>query len=109
MAENDTKRALPLFLVKKGTISPKDIRRIERLSLVCVVESTEPEAVRLLEPPVDADIPAQARAALHLFRWMKDTGDNNGSFAKRDIVKYFVDILMRSDEVQRVDKTKRVK
>jgi hypothetical protein len=105
MAETPT-RALPVFIVKKDTISPKDIRRMERLAHICVVESTDVHAVRLLEPPEDADVPAQARAALQLFRIVKDHG--NTTFYRSDLTKWFLNFLMDAppDRVERVKKVK---
>lgn len=61
-------RMKPLFLVKPGTMSRADIRRAEKLAGVCIVECADPEGSRYSDPPIDAEIDVQARAALSLLR-----------------------------------------
>lgn len=73
------------------------MRRAEKQTGLCIVQCTDPDAVRMLEPPIDAEIPAQARAALSLFRYIKDTGTSNTSstFYKGDLLRWFVDALCK--------------
>lgn len=87
-----THRNAPVFVVKTGTMSRRDINRLEKLSGFLVVESAEPETVRYLEPPVDADVPAQARAALSLFRMIKASTET--TMYRQNLMKLFLDVLM---------------
>lgn len=72
-------------------MKPKDIRRVERLCGIVVVECAKAEDVRLMEPPVDAGVPAQAQAALNLFRRVRATeGNHQTYFYKGTLIEWFV-------------------
>jgi hypothetical protein len=58
------KKAMLTLLVKTGTVSRRDIARAERLSFLCIVECSDPESSRFLEPPsLISNLDDQARAA----------------------------------------------
>jgi len=101
-------RVLPVFIVQAGTMSDDDIKRLESMAGLIVVQSEAPDAIRLLEPPLERDVPAQAQAALQLFRYIKNTGGNNNTtFYKADLIRWFIDALMDAPPVPRVPKVKR--
>ena len=98
----------PMFLVKPGTVSRKDINRAERLCGVCIVECAQPDSARYSEAPLGADLDEQARAALSLMRMILSSQSPN--FTRGDLTKWFVDILLAShkqpESVGRVKPTK---
>ncbi len=111
MADEEKKpRVLPMFLVKPGSMSQGDIERAEAKCGIVVVECEAPESVRLLEPPVDADIDLQARAALSLMRWVSASySSQTPNFSGAMLIKHFVDILLESSRPESVSKVKKVK
>lgn len=87
--EQKTPHMLPLVLVKPGTMSREDITRAEERSFICIVECTEPEAARFLDPPPYANIDAQARAAMSLLRYI--TGfKSTDSITGGALIKWYV-------------------
>lgn len=82
----------PLFLIKPGTMSRKDISRAERLAGICIVECGEPDAARFCEAPLGADLDEQARAALSLMRTVISHPDTN--FTRGSLTKWFVAELL---------------
>lgn len=93
----------PLFIIKAGTMSSRDIRRIEKLCDVVVAESTMPGEERFLETVfIDAD--AKARAAYELFRRIKDTQAER--LDKSTLIKWFVDILLNGGNIETVKQVK---
>jgi hypothetical protein len=82
----------PVFLVKPGTISPRDIKRTEKQAGICIVECSDPESARFLDAPLDQDIDAQAAAALRLMRFV--VSHNETSFTKGTLMKWFLEVLM---------------
>lgn len=87
-------RMKPLFLVKPGTMSRADIRRAEKLAGVCIVECADPEGSRYSDPPIDAEIDVQARAALSLLRVI--LRQESPTFHRGDLTKWFVNALLES-------------
>jgi hypothetical protein len=81
----------PLFLVKPGSVSKKDIRRVEKLCGICMVECSDPDAARYSEPPLGADLNEQARAALSLMRRVMSMP---GNFSKADLMQWFINELI---------------
>jgi hypothetical protein len=81
----------PLFIVKPGTMSRADIKRAEKLAAICVVECSDPDAVRFLEPPPDAGLDVQARAALSLVRLVTN---GTGPYQRGELLKWFVDQIL---------------
>lgn len=108
---SDEQKALkvkPLFLVKPKTIGAEDIKRAEDATGICIIECSEPEAARFVEPPVMADMDAQARAAISLMRYIVDnTQGYSSTFYGSMLIKHFVDILMYSPKPQSVAKVKK--
>lgn len=93
-------KARPLFIVKPKTMSRTDIRRAEKLTGICVVECDDPASVRLLEPPIDAEIGLQARAALKIFRMMVNGGQHNTvTYNKSDVMRWFLDMLIAGSPI----------
>jgi hypothetical protein len=82
----------PLFLVKPGSVSRKDIERALRHSGVCIVECSETESARYSEPPMGTDLNEQARAALSLMRMV--IASPNAEFKRGELTKWFVDAIL---------------
>ncbi len=82
----------PLFLVTPGSVSQKDIRRVERGCGIVMVECKEPDAARYSEPPIGADLDEQARAALSLLRVVISNPAEN--FSRAQLTKWFVEQLL---------------
>lgn len=87
------KRALPVLIVKPNTVSKADIRRAEKQGFILIVECSEPESVRFVQPPMDADIPAQSAAALELLRVVMEK-DSSTNVTVGFITKRWASILM---------------
>lgn len=94
----------PLFLIKPRTMSPDDIKRVEEQCGIVIVECEEPDAVRLLEPPVSADISEQARASLQVMRKILALPD--GTMNRGQVTRWFVE-LMLAPVPERVARVKR--
>jgi hypothetical protein len=86
----------PLFLVKPGSVSRKDIARAEKHSGICIVECSEPETARYQELPMAYDLNDQARAALSLMRMVVSA--NTVDFKRGDLTKWFIDALLQWDK-----------
>ena len=93
---DQVKMLKPLFLVKPGSISRKDIVRAERHSGICIVECSEPESARYQELPMQYDLPDQARAALSLMRNVLES--STPTFQRGDLTKWFVQALLQWDK-----------
>jgi hypothetical protein len=105
---SDAPRLKPLFLIKPKTISAKDIRRAEKQAGICIVECTEPEQARFLEPPINAEIDVQARAALTLMRYILDNTNNSSvTFNGSMLVKWFTNALLHESRPAAVPKVKK--
>lgn len=109
---NDTQqkpqRKAPLFLIKPKSMNANAIRRAEKMCGIVIAECEDPGSVRLLEPPIDADMDAQARAALSLFRYVSASTTNaTTTFYGANLIKFFVDALLTSSQPSRVEKVKR--
>lgn len=88
----------PLFIIKPGSMSPQDIKRAERFAGLVIVECADPSAVRLLEPPLDKDVPAQAQAALQLMRKVtKWTTSGDCNFSRHWLMQGFLDTLIMDE------------
>lgn len=108
MAEEQKSRVKPLFLVKPGAITATDIERAERECGICIIECETPDAVRLLEPPIDAGIDAQASAALSLTRMvLNHEGNSYTTFTKAGLIEWFTRALMYGSQPKAVAKVKR--
>ena len=103
-------RLMPLFLIKPGTMTRADIERAEALTGICIVECAEPQDARLMDPPVDAQIDLQARAALSLMRYVVGAGGSNTvAFNKADLMRWFVDSILAASLPKPVERVKPVK
>lgn len=103
-------RLKPLFLIKPNSMSARDIRRAEKLAGICIAECEAPEAARFLEPPIDADIDVQARAALSLMRYIvTETSTTTAMFYGSTLIKRFVDMVIASPRPPVVPHVKEVK
>jgi len=105
-------RIKPLFIVKPKTMSRRDIKRVEKLTGLCIIECAEPESCRLLEPPVDAGIDVQAKAALSLMRYIINdvtVSNTNGSYYKATLIMRFVDAIVNASRPAPVAGVKSVK
>jgi hypothetical protein len=80
----------PLFLIKPKSMSRRDIKRAEAGGFI-IVECSEPEAARFLEPPLMANLDEQARAGLWLMRFVTE---NQGPYQRADLTRNLVKILM---------------
>jgi hypothetical protein len=84
------------------------MRRAEKECGIVIVECKEPNAVRLLEPPVDAEIDVQARAALSLARMLVHYDSAiNTTFGKGDLIQFFTRALIVNQQPQTVTKVQR--
>lgn len=90
----------PLFLVKPGSVSRKDIERALRHSGVCIVECAETEAARYSEPPLGTDLNEQARAALSLMRMV--IASPSAEFKRGELTKWFVDAILNGRVPEKV-------
>jgi hypothetical protein len=98
----------PLFLIKPGTIKASDLKRIEKECGIVIAECKEPDAVRLLEPPIGADIDEQSRAALTLFRYIAEgTVGYSTTFYGATLIRFFVNALLEGAQPKRVEKVKK--
>lgn len=104
MEEKKATLLKPLFLVKPGTVSQKDIRRAERLTGIVFVECSEPDSARYMEPPLHVGIDAQSRAALSLVRIIMK--HPNADLNRGAITKWFVELLMDGEVPTPVEKVK---
>ncbi len=103
-------RIKPLFLIKPKTIGARDIRRAEKMAGICIIECQEPEAARFLEPPIDAEIDVQARAALSLMRYiMRNTTSATQTYYASTLIQTFVDALMYAPTPAKVPSVKKNK
>ena len=103
-------RMQPLFLIKPKTISAKDIKRAEQRCGITIVECSDPETARFLEPPIDADIDAQARAALSLFRYIvRGTESPTTVFYGGNLIKWFTNTLIEQPLPPRVPRVRHLK
>jgi len=82
----------PLFLVKPGTVSRRDIARAEKQSGICIVECSDTESARFCEPPLHANLDDQARAALSLLRMVLT--QQSVDFKRGDLTKWFAQALL---------------
>ncbi len=102
------KKAKPLFLITPGSMTPRDIRRAEKECGIVIAECKDPTQVRCLEPPIDAEISVQARAALALARMLVNyEGHSAITFNKGELVQFFTRALINSDQPQHVTKVKK--
>ena len=98
----------PLFVVKPDTIKREDIERAEKEASIVIIECADPESVRFLDAPFDAQIDLQARAALQLMRVVATSASTN--YNRDWLVTWFVNALMREshpEAIKRVEKVKR--
>jgi hypothetical protein len=116
MADDTTESAIvtrglkPLFLVKPDTVSKEDIVRAEKQSGICIIECSDPESARFLEPPFDADIDVQARAALSLVRYISSQSSGVGTtFYGANLMKMFLDAVLHWPSPTRVERVKKGK
>ena len=91
---SETKTGGLLFLVKTGTISREDIQRAKDECGVTIIESSEPDEARFLEPPVSATIDDQASAALATIRMVVNA--DKSSWYPADIMRLFMRVLFES-------------
>lgn len=81
----------PLFIVKPGSMSARDIRRAEKLSGIVVVECSDPESARYSEPPL-MDMDAMSRASVELLRTIMR--QPSPELNRGTITKWLVEILL---------------
>lgn len=102
----DTQKPLPVLLVKPGTVSKEDIARAETLGFICIIECTEPEVSRFVEPPIMANIDEQARAAMRLMRYI--VYETNAPTLDRDgLVRLLVKALLDGHQPAPVTRPKK--
>ena len=82
----------PLFLVKPGSVTRRDISRAERLAGICIIECAEPESARYQELPMSYDLNDQARAALSLMRNIMTSPV--ADFKRAGLTKWFIEALL---------------
>lgn len=111
MSETNQKpKVKPLFLVSPKAISARDIRRAEQECGICIVECSDPETARFLEPPIDAEMDVQARAALSLMRYITaNTSGTSTTFYASTLTKFFVDALLQAPKPASVPRVKGIK
>src|ERR1700676_4273517 len=95
MTEPDKKILKPLFIVKPGSVSRKDISRAEKHAGICIIECADPESARYQELPLQYNLNDQARAALSLMRIVLRSTSTD--FKRGDLTKWFVEQLMAWD------------
>lgn len=104
---SEQKKLMPLFLVKPGTMSARDIRRAEKLSGIIVVECAEPDSARYSEAPFTGDIDMMARASMELLRIIMR--QPNSELNRGSITKWLVEILLTGTKPLPVETVKSVK
>lgn len=87
----------PLLLVKPKTMTRADIRRAEKLGGICVVECSEPETSRFVEPPALIGGDVLAHAAITLTRFIMSQ-PSPMKFDRNEIAKWFVDLLLKGHQ-----------
>ena len=91
----------PIFLIAPGSISKRDIKRIEKLGAVVVAECANAGLARFLEPPITAvPLDAHSAAAIKLARHIVNT--DQASFYKSDLVRWFVQMLLSQPGIEKV-------
>lgn len=98
---------MPLFLIKPGTMKRADINRAKKMSGVCIVECSDPESARFLEPPIGGNVEEHARAALQLFRLVLRQQEQ--TFSRATLTKWFCDALLDETKPAVVPRVKAVK
>jgi len=98
---SDAQKVKPLFIIKPHSMVLKDIRRAERLAGIVIAECSDPESIRLVEPPIHAEVPAQARAALRLMRYVIHYPSNNAggdmNFSRHHLMQKFLTWLVEEE------------
>jgi len=98
----------PLLIVKPGTVSRKDINRAEQHGGICIIECMEPGEARFMEPPLQANMDSQSRAAMQLLRVVLN-GRPDHVLGRGDLIKVFVDALMNEHPPKAVPPPESVK
>jgi hypothetical protein len=99
------KRHMPVLMVKPGTVSKKDIELARNLGFILIIECSEPEAARFVEPPIPANMDDQTRACVDLFRYIIDCGGRDTTLYRADLVARWVRALMQGKRPESVPKT----
>jgi hypothetical protein len=94
---------LPVLIVKPGTVSREDIERAEKRGFIIIIECTEPDDCRFLEPPCTASIDVKTRAAYGLMRSI--VGATKGAMWEREsLISQWAKALMDELPPQPVQK-----
>lgn len=103
---DDKPKIRPIFIVKPGTMSREDIQRAEDQGGICIVECSEPEAARFLDPPMlSADYDAQMTAAWRLMRYVIDNTDSSiKSFNGYDLQRLLLRFLLDGSPIKSVQR-----
>lgn len=97
-----------LFVVKPKSMSREDIDRAEKECGIVIVECAEPDRIRLVDPPIDAGIDVQAKAAIELMRVIATGTTTN--YSRDWLMTWLVNAIIRErrpDPVPRVEKVKK--
>lgn len=98
MTDTETKesRVQPIVILPLDTMSAEH-QQLLRDNGICVVECSDPDLVRFLEPP-PADYSVAERAAIELFRRVRG---REGSLFRSDLNALYIDILLRGSKMER--------
>jgi hypothetical protein len=89
-------------------MSKRDIARTERKGGILIVECSKPDATRFAEPPLDAELDVQARAAMQLVRWIIGKSTTY-STSNSDATQFFVRTLLDGGRPPSVETVKKAK
>ena len=90
----------PLVVLKTGTVSKIDIKRLRENGL-CVIECADPDLVRFKEPPL-FNYTSEAAAAISLFRYVM-ARPPDATWNRAGLAKKYVDILLHGSPLEPCD------
>jgi len=101
-------RYRPVLMIVPGSMSKRDIGRMERKGGIIVVECSEPETATFADPPAHRTMDDQARASMALFRWLSIKGTsfntNNG-----DAIQFWVRALIEGKQPEAAPNARKAK
>ncbi len=90
-------KELPLFIIKRGSMSRRDIARIEKHAGLLVVESDDPASAVSVSKPCPSAVPMHAQVALELFR--RITKALKTHYTKEQFLQEFCTILITEHDL----------
>jgi hypothetical protein len=94
----------PLIVIKTGTVTKADISRLRKSGL-CAIESSDPQAIRYLEPP-PLGYGEQEAAAIKLFRHVMSVSQE---WNRITLSRKYVEILIEGGPLDPLKKLEKLK